>query len=229
MADNEGKAGGEGGDGDKGEDKFDPKSLSPEAQEFIRKSVQSESDSKTALVEKKLRDEQATRARSAVEDAEQRELKQLADSGNHEALGQRVAARLDQRSAEENAIARASDVIERQMSDKFSESLGPERVEQIRREVIKQGGAHAEFAEALANAQGGDSRAEEIKAEVKAQLLDAGVKLRDEAGDSSRVSDTGSGVPPSGFDEIEKAYVAGTLPGGRGAYAEALEARKKGR
>ena len=225
MAEDEGKNDGEGGEGDKGADKFDPKSLSPEAQEHIRREIQSESDTKAQLVETRLRAEQATSARSAVETAEQNELKQLADSGQHEALGQRVATRLTQQSAEANAIARASDVIEGQMSAKFAETLGPERVETIRREVIKEGGAHAEFAAALAKASGGESRQEEIQAEVKAQLLAAGVKLRDEAEGADKITGKGQGNPPSTFDEIEKAYVAGTLPGGRKAYIEAKEAR----
>ncbi len=228
MADDEGKTDGDGGDGDKGKDTFDPKSLSPEAQEFIRKSIQSESDTKAGLVEKRLRDEVATKNRSAVEQAETNELRQLADSGQNEALGQRVAARLKQQSAEANAIARASDVIERQMTDKFAETLGPERVEQIKREVVDKGGAHAEFAEALAKASGGESRKEEIQAEVKAQLLDAGVKLRDEESGPDKGSKGGQGAKPSTDDEIDKAYVEGTLPGGREAYAEARKARKKG-
>ena len=229
MADDEGKNDGEGGEGDKGTDKFDPKSLSPEAQEFIRRETQSLSDSKTALVEKKLRDDQAAQARSAVETAETNELRQLAATGQHEALGQRVAARLTEQTAEARAIASASDVIERQMSDKFAATLGPERVETIRQEVIKEGGAHAEFAEALAKAQGGESRAEEIQTEIKAALIEAGVLKRDAEGSKDKASDAGQGNPPSGFDEIEKAYVAGTLPGGRGAYDEARKARKEGR
>ncbi len=225
MADEDGKNDGDGGEGDKGEDKFDPKSLSDEGQEYIRRQVQSESDAKAQLVETKLRAEVAQTNRSAVETAEQNELKQLADSGRHEALGQRVAARLTQQSAEANAIARASDVIERQMSEEFSKTLGAEKVETIRREVIKEGGAHAEFAAALAKASGGESRQEEIQAEVKAQLLAAGVKLRDEADGADKITGKGQGNPPSTFDEIEKAYVAGTLPGGRKAYIEAKEAR----
>jgi hypothetical protein len=226
MADDEGKTDGKGGEGDKGTDKFDPESLSPEAQEFIRKSIQSESDSKTALVEKRLRDEQATRARGAVEDAEQLELRQLAESGQHEALGQRVAIRLTQRSVEEKAIARASDVIEQQMAAKFSESLGPERVEEIRRKVISENGAHAEFADALAKAAGGESRKEEIAAEVKAQMLEAGVKVRDEAGGGDKTSGAGQGTKLSTFEEIEQAYVEGRI--NRGAYKEAMEANRKG-
>ncbi len=210
-------------------DPFDPKALSPEAQEYIRKSIQSESDSKTALVETRLRAEQATRARSAVEDAEQLELRQLAESGQHEALGQRVAVRLTQRSVEERAIASAANVIEKQMADKFSESLGPERVEQIRRQVVTENGAHAEFAEALAKASSGESRKEEIAAEVKAQMLEAGVNERNEAGNADTASVKGQGTKLSDFDEIEKAYVAGTLPGGREAYAEARAANQKGR
>jgi hypothetical protein len=228
VADDEGKTDGEGGEGGSGGEEFKPESLSKEAQEYIRKSIQSESDSKAAVVEKRLRDEQAASARSAVETAEQRELQQLAASGQHEALGQRVATRLSERSAEEKAIARASDVIEKQMADKFSESLGPEKVEQIRRQVVTEGGAHAEFADALAKASGGESRQKEIQAEVKAQLLEAGVKVRDEAegAGSDKVTDSGQGQKPSTFDEIEKGYVAGTVS--REAYEEAKKARGKG-
>lgn len=225
MADDEGKTDGE----VKGPEPFDPKDLSEEAQEYIRKEIQSVTDTKSQLVETRLRAEQASQARSAVETAESNELRQMAERGDHEALGQRVAARLNQQTAEGNAIARASDVIERQMSEKFSETLGAERVESIRREVLKEGGAHAEFADALAKASGGESRKEEIAAEVKAQMLEAGVKVRDDAGGGDKITPAGQGEPPKGFDEIEKAYVAGTLPGGREAYAEAREANKKGR
>ncbi len=228
MADDEGKTGDEGGEGDKGKDAFDPKSLSPEAQEHIRKEIQSRSDSGIALVEKKLRDDQATRARSAVETAEQRELQQLADSGQDEALGQRVRQRLTQRSAEEKAIASASDLIERQMADKFSETLGPERVEEIRRKVVTEGGAHAEFAAGLAKAAGGDSRQEEIQAEVKAALIAAGVVKRDADPGPGQAAGAGQGPKLSTFEEIEQAYVDGTLIGGVKAYEAAKEARDKG-
>ena len=231
MAEDEGKTGGEGGEGGSGGEEFKPESLSKEAQEYIRKNIQSESDSKAALVEKRLRDDQVTQNRSAVETAEQNERIQLANSGQHEALGQRVATRLTQRSVEEKAIGRASDAIEQQMADKFSESLGPERVEQIRREVVAKGGAHAEFAKGLAEAEGGNSRAEEIAAEVKAQLMEARGEKRDKAGGTDKVSGAGQGTKPSTFDGpdgIEQAYVDGTLPGGRKAYEAALKARDEG-
>ncbi len=228
MADGEGKTDGEDGDGGSdGEDKdFKPESLSKDAQEYIRKTIQSESDSKTALVEKRLRDDQATRARGAVEDAEQLELRQLAESGQHEALGQRIAIRLTQRSVEEKAIARASDAIEQQMADKFSETLGPERVEKIRRQVVADQGAHAEFAEALAKAAGGESRKEEIAAEVKAQMLEAGVAKRDADPGPGQAAGAGQGPKPSTFDEIEQAYVDGKVS--TAAYEAAKEARDKG-
>ena len=51
MADDEGKTDDDGGEGDKGADTFDPKSLSKEAQEYIRRNIQSDSDAKAALVE----------------------------------------------------------------------------------------------------------------------------------------------------------------------------------
>jgi hypothetical protein len=228
MAEDEGKTDGDNGKGGSdGEDKdFKPESLSKEAQEYIRREIQGKSDEKSALVEKRLRDDQAAQARSAVETAESNELRQLAATGQHEVLGQRVAARLTEQTAEARAIASASDVIERQMSDKFAATLGPERVETIRQEVIKEGGAHAEFAEALAKASGGESRAEEIQAEVKAQLLAAGVKVRDEQGTGDKVAGSGQGTKLSTFEEIEQAYTEGKVSSA--AYAEAKEARYKG-
>ncbi|KKM99895.1 hypothetical protein LCGC14_1143270 [marine sediment metagenome] len=226
MAEEAGKTDGEGGEGGSGGEEFKPESLSKEAQEYIRKSIQSESDSKSALVEKRLRDDQAAQARSAVETAESNELRQLAATGQHEALGQRVAARLTEQTAEARAIASASDVIERQMSDKFAETLGSERVETIRQEVIKEGGAHAEFAAALAKASGGESRQEEIQAEVKAQLLAAGVKVRDEETGADKVSGAGQGTKLSPFEEIEQGYADGTVK--REAYAAAKKARDEG-
>jgi hypothetical protein len=203
VADDEGKTGGEGGEGGSdGEDKdFKPESLSKEAQEYIRREVQSKADSNTALVEKRLRDEQATRNRSAVEDAEQLELRQLAESGQHEVLGQRIAIRLTQRSVEEKAVTGASDLIEQQMADAFSESLGAEKVEEIRRKVVADQGAHAEFAVALAEAAGGKSRAEEIQAEVQAALIAAKVIKRDEDGGADQVSATGQGAGDSRSDK----------------------------
>ncbi len=219
----EGQTGNEGSEGEGGSEQFDPKSLDPKAQEYIRREIQSQSDTKTGLVEKRLRDEQASRARTAVESAEQKELITLAESGQHEALGQRVAARLASRSVEEKAIMGASDIIERQIADKFSESLGPERVEQIRQEVIKEQGAHAEFAEALSKAAGGKTRQEEIQAEVRAQLLGAGVKLRDEQVTGDKVTGSGQGNPPSTFEEIEQAYTEGKVS------SETYEAAKKAR
>ncbi len=219
MADEEGKTEGEGG----GSDEFDPKALSKEAQEYIRKNIQSESDSKSALVETRLRAEQATRARSAVETAEQNEARQLAATGQYEALGQRVAAHLTQESAEAAGIAKASDAIERQMVDKFAETLGSERVEQIRREVVESKGAHAEFAEALAKASSGESRKEEIAAEVKAQMLELKVGKRDVAGGTDKVSSAGQGTQLSTFEEIEQAYTEGKVS--RAIYDEAKKAR----
>ena len=219
MADEEGKTEGEG----KESETFDPKSLSKEAQEYIRREVQSESDTKAQLAETRLRAEVAQNSRSATETAEQNELNQLAATGQHEALGQRIALRLNQRSVEEAAVGRASDAIERQMSDLFSQKLGPERVEQIRREVVQKGGAHAEFAQALADVSSGESRKDEIAAEVKAQMLEAGGHKRDEVGGSSKVSDTGDGRQPSGFEEIEQGYTEGTVS--REVYAEAKKAR----
>ena len=224
MADGD-QTGNEGGEGEGGSDEFDPKSLDAKAQEYLRKTVQSESDKKTAFVEKKLRDEQASRARTAVESAEQKELITLAESGQHEALGQRVAARLASRSAEEKAIMGASDIIERQIADKFSESLGPAEVERIRQEVMKEQGAHAEFAEALSKAAGGKTRQEEIAVEVKAQLVEAKVLTRDADPGPGKTTGAGQGNPPSTFEEIEQAYTEGRVS--RKTYEAAKEARIK--
>ncbi len=230
MADEDTTAGGEGGEG---KEPFNPESLSPEAQEYIRRKAQSDSDTKTALAEKRLRDEQATRARGATQAAERNELLQLASSGQHEALGQRVAARLNQSSAEEAAVFRASDLIEKQMADKFSETLGPEKVEEIRQETVKAGGAHAEFAEGLAKATEGKTRAEEITAEVKAQLTEQRTGKRDEDSGADKATGGGQGPKPSTDAEIEQAYIDGTLGAtaaeNRKVYEKHLEASGKGR
>ena len=230
MADED--TGGKGAE-DTGADQFDPKTLSPEAQEYIRKSVQSESDSKaeakTAAEVSKLRAEQARSARSAVESAEEKELTSLAESGQHEALGQRIAAKLASRSIETRAIVRTSDEIEGQMREAFNEVLGPSRVEEIHQETKKAGGAHAEFALGLARAADGKARAEEIQTEVKAALAEAGVKVRDETAGPDKGTAGGQGQKPSTEAEIEQAYIDGRLTGGRKAYEAMLEARDKGR
>jgi hypothetical protein len=207
--------------------------LPKEAQEHIRREVQAQSDAKaaaaTAAEVARIKAEQAQSARTAVERAEENELRQLANSGEHEALGQRVAARLTQRSAEEKAIGRASDLIERQMAEAFTETLGAEKVEEVRREVAKSGGAHAEFALGLAQAADKDARAKEIADEVKAQMVAAGVKVRDENAGPDVGAKGGQSQPPEGFDAIQAAYIAGTLgetaAENRKAYEKALEAR----
>jgi len=230
MADE--STGGEGAE-QTGTDAFDPKTLSPEAQEHIRKTVQAESDRKaealTAVEVGKLRTEQAKSARSAVESAEQKELQDLADSGQTEALGERVKARLARRSVEERVIADTSNVIERQIADQFAEALGPEKVEEVRLQTIKDGGAHAEFALGLARATDSKARADEIAAEVKAQLTEARTGKRDGETGADKVTGTGQGPPPEGFDKIEQAFIDGTLVGGRKAYEAALKARDEGK
>lgn len=218
MADDEGTS-----DETKESEQFDPKALSTEAQEYIRRQVQSQSDAKTQLVETRLRAEVAQANRSAVENAETNELRQLAETGQAEAIGNRVIAKMSTAGVEKKAITGASDMIERQMSEAFSESLGPERVEQIRRQVVQEGGAHAEFAKALAKAEGGDSRAEEIKSEVEAQLITAGVKKRDEEAGPDKVSGGGQGASLSTFEEIEQAYTEGKVS--RDTYEAAKKAR----
>ena len=210
MADNTGEQGGD-GEGDKGTDKFDPKSLSTEAQEYIRRTVQSESDTKTAVETKRLKDEQVSRTRQATEQAEQNELTQLAESGDFEALGQRVATQLSRRGVEETAVVEASNLIEKQVADSFTETLGAAAVERIRGEVAASGGAHAEFAQALAKEAGSRTKSEEIQAEVKAQLITAGVLTRDAVSGPDAVTGSGQGQKPSTWDEIEAGYGAGTV------------------
>lgn len=222
MADDEGKTDGDG----KGSDEFDPKSLSPEAQEYIRKNIQSESDSKSALVEKRLQDAQAATNRQAIETAEQNEDNRLAAIGDLEGLGARVKSRLDQRSVRNQGVVDASDIIEKQIGDGFSESLGPERVEEIRRKVVSEQGAHAEFAKALADATEGKTRSEEIAAEVKAQLMEARGEKRDEIAGGDKALGAGQGNPPSAFEELEQGYIDGNVS--RETYETAKKARGKG-
>lgn len=231
--------------GDGGEtksDSFDPESLSPEAQEHIRVEIQKQSDTKAANAVSaemvKVRAEQAQSSRTAVETAERNELRQLATSGQNEALGVRVAAMMQDQDARSTAVTDASNAIERQMADAFTEKLGPDRVEQIRQETVKKvnqpgyvGGAHAEFALGLAAAADSDARAKQITEEVQAALTEAGVAKRDVAGGGSDGAKGQQGNPPKGFDEIQKAYTAGTLgptpERNRELYKEALEARGK--
>ena len=216
-----------------GADQFDPETLSPEAKEHIRTQIQSESDRKaealTAVEVGKLRASQAQSARSAVESAEEKELISLAESGQHEALGQRVAARLARRSVEERAVIGASDEIERQMRETFSKTLGPERVEEIHQQTLKDGGAHAEFALGLATATDEKARADEISAEVKAQLTEQRTGKRDETLGVDKATGSGQGPKLSTFDQVEQAYIDGNLPGGRRAYEAAMKARDEGK
>ena len=217
--------------GGKGTDAFDPKTLSPEAQEHIRVEIQKQSDTKAANAVSaemtKVRAEQAQSSRTAVETAERNELRQLATSGQNEALGVRVAAMMQDQDARSTAVTDASNAIERQMSDAFVKTLGPEKVEEVRQKVIGEGGAHAEFALGLAAAADSDARAKQITEEVQAALTEAGVAKRDVAGGGSDGAKGQQGNPPSTEAEICKAYINGTLPGGRKAYAAMLEARGK--
>lgn len=221
--------------GGEGKDAFDPKTLSPEAQEHIRVEIQKQSDTKAANAVSaemtKLRAEQAQGARTAVETAERNELRQLASSGEHTALGVRVAAMMQDQDARSTAVTDASNAIERQMSDAFVKTLGPEKVEEVRQKVIGEGGAHAEFALGLAAAADSDARAKQITDEVQAALTEKGRSERDAAGGGSEGAKGGQGNPPKGFDEIQKAYIAGTLgptaKQNREVYEEALAARGK--
>ncbi|KKM93227.1 hypothetical protein LCGC14_1210580, partial [marine sediment metagenome] len=69
---------------------------------------------------------------------------------------------------------------------------------------------------------GGESRQEEIQAEVKAALITAGVKAR-RTGWSRQGSSGGQGPKLSSFEEIEQAYTEGKVT--REVYKKAMEAR----
>jgi cation transport regulator ChaC len=200
-----------------GSDQFDPKSLPKEAQEHIRREVQAQSDAKaaaaTAAEVAKIRAEQAQSARTAVETARQNELRQLANSGEYEALGKRVSAEFDQREAQIGAIERASTFIETQMKEAFIPTLGAEKVEEVHRETVGKGGAHAEFALGLAKAADSETRAKEIQAEVQAQLTAAGVQTRDATAGADVGTKGGQGQPPTTaeLDECQRKVIAKTL------------------
>src|SRR3989304_6995997 len=151
---------------------FSPDALSPEAKEYIRRTVQSESDRKAALqTQAELRKFQAAQAatlRKTSEQADQTEITRLASEQNYEEIGRRVAGRLSTQGIKEAAILETAEVIERQLVEQFSKTLGIEAVEEIRTRVASTGGAHAGFAVALAAATAGKTRTEEIQTEVQA-------------------------------------------------------------
>jgi len=121
------------------EEVFSPDALSPEAKEYIRKTVQSESDRKAALqTQAELRKFQAAQAatlRKTSEQADQTELTRLASEQNYEEIGRRVAGRLSTQGIKEAAILETAEVIERQLVEQFSKTLGIEAVEEPERDA----------------------------------------------------------------------------------------------
>src|SRR3990170_2030153 len=145
---------------DGGADQFDPNSLSPEAKEYLRRQVQSESDRKASEAERRLQAKAEADRRSAEQSQRDSELQRMAAEGDFEGLGRRVADQLSTRTVELDAIRRASDAIEEEMKAQFTEVLGADKVEEIRQRVISEKGAHAEFARALAEETVNKTRAD---------------------------------------------------------------------
>ena len=203
------------GDQTAGEDKtdttvaFTPEALSPEAKEYIRKTVQAESDRKTTAALRKFQSEQADIMRTASTRAEQEEFNRLADEQKFDEIGRRVVSQRATQGLEESVILRTAETIEANIEQKFADVLGVGAVEEIKAEVLAKGGAHAEFALALAGAVAGKTRAEEIQSEVRAQLVAAGLAKREEDAGASKVASGGAGTKLTTFEEVELAYGRG--------------------
>ena len=205
---------------------FTPSALSKEAQEYIRRTVQAESDRKTAAELRKYQTSQAEAARKAATEADEQELIRLADEQQFEAIGRKVAGQLFTQGIEQSAIMQTAELIERQISERFSKTLGADVVEDVRVKVYAEGGSHADFALALAGVTARQVHAEQIQAEVQAQLITAGVIQREEAVGASKVASGGHGRKTAGFAEIEAGYGRGEVS--TVAYEAALKARDEG-
>ena len=216
--------------GEEGKETFSPDALSPEAKEYIRRTVQSESDRKAALqTQAELRKFQAAQAatmRKTSEQADQTELTRLASEQNYEEIGRRVAGRLSTQGIKEAAVIETAEIFERQLVEQFSKILGAEAVEEIRARVASTGGAHAEFSVALAAETARKSNTEEIQAEVQAALIAAGIGKREEIAGASVAAKTGAGAKAAATDDVIDAYVRGEAS--EETYLAALEARKIG-
>ena len=206
---------------DGGSEQFDPNSLSPEAKEYLRRQVQSESDRKAAEAERKLQAKAEADRRSAEQSQRDSELQRMVADRDLEGLHRRVSEQLSTKSIELDAIGRTSDAIEEGLKDKFGAVLGYDKVEEIRQKVITDKGAHAEFALALGEELASKTRQDTVQAEVKAALIEAGLIKREELGGADKTSTKGKGPKPTTFEEIESAY-------GRGEVSSAVyeEARK---
>ena len=196
---------------DGGSDQFDPNSLSHEAKEYLRRTIQSESDRKEAEAERRLQAKAEAERRAAEQTQRDTELQRMAAEGDFEGLGKRVADQLSTRTVELDASRRASDAIEEEMKAQFTDVLGADKVEEIRQRVISEKGAHAEFARALAEETANKTRADTVQAEVKAQLIELGLAKREELGGADKAVTKGKGPKPTTFEEIETAYGRGEV------------------
>ena len=208
---------------DGGSEQFDPNTLSSEAKEYIRRTIQSESDRKGAEAERRLQAKAEADRRAAEQTQRDSELQRMASEGDFEGLGKRVADQLSTRTVELDAIRRASDAIEEEMKAQFTEVLGADKVEEIRQRVISDKGAHAEFARALAEETANKTRQDTVQAEVKAALIEAGLVKREDLAGADKTGIKGKGPKPTTFEEIEAAYVRGDVS--RVDYEEARKNR----
>src|SRR3990167_2620833 len=206
MTDEDEQQNSENNDGSGGADQFDPKALSSEAQEYIRRTIQSESDRKGAEAERRLQAKSEADRRAAEQTQRDTELQRMAAEGDFEGLGKRVADQLSTRTVEMDAIRQTSDAIEEGLKASFGAVLGADRVEEIRQKVISEKGAHAEFALALGEELANKTRADTVQAEVKAQLIELGLAKREEIGGADKTGTKGKGPKPTTFEEIETAY-----------------------
>ena len=93
MTDEDEQQNSENNDGSGGADQFDPKALSSEAQEYIRRTIQSESDRKGAEAERRLQAKSEADRRSAEQNQRDAELQRMAAEGDYEGLGKREIGR----------------------------------------------------------------------------------------------------------------------------------------
>lgn len=210
-------------DGEKPPAPFTPEALSPEAKEYIRKTVQAESDRKTTAALRKFQSEQADAMRAAQQRAENAEFDRLADEQKFDAIGRKVVSQRITQGLEESVVLRTAETIEANMVEQFSKTLGSGTVEEIRAKVLAEGGAHAEFALALAAATAGKTRAEEIQSEVQAQLVAAGLVQREADAGASQAASGGTGPKLTTFEQVEAAYGRGEVT--TETYEAALQAR----
>jgi len=122
-------------------------------------------------------------------------------------------------------IRLASDQIEAEIAAEFEDTLGSDRVEEIRQGVIRDSGSHALFARRLGEAANGQTRQETIQAEVQAALVQAGLAKRESFAGADKVSERGKGPKPSSYEEVEAAYARGEASTAQ--YEAARKARRE--